>query len=82
MVLACHGISKAFGEEVIVADASFHIEDRKSCISRYQWCRKINTSQDDHRRVTFRRWTGDPYKREDDRLSRAASTDAGRLNYI
>lgn len=29
MVLACHGISKAFGEEVIVADASFHIEDRE-----------------------------------------------------
>lgn len=29
MVLACHGISKAFGEEVIVANGSFHIEDRE-----------------------------------------------------
>lgn len=27
MILACHGISKAFGEDVIVRDASFHIED-------------------------------------------------------
>lgn len=27
MILACHGISKAFGEEVIVANGSFHIED-------------------------------------------------------
>lgn len=27
MILACHGISKAFGEEIIVSDGSFHIED-------------------------------------------------------
>lgn len=27
MILACHKISKAFGEETIVADGSFHIED-------------------------------------------------------
>lgn len=27
MILACHGISKAFGEDVIVNDGSFHIED-------------------------------------------------------
>lgn len=29
MILACHGISKAFGENVIVADGSFHIEDHE-----------------------------------------------------
>ncbi len=29
MILACHGISKAFGEDVIVENASFHIEDRE-----------------------------------------------------
>ena len=29
MILACHGISKAFGEEVIVNDGSFHIEDHE-----------------------------------------------------
>lgn len=29
MILACHGISKAFGEEVIVADGSFHIEEHE-----------------------------------------------------
>ncbi|MGF0034512.1 ribosomal protection-like ABC-F family protein [Bariatricus sp. SGI.154] len=29
MILACHGISKAFGEKVIVADGSFHIEDHE-----------------------------------------------------
>ena len=29
MILACHGISKAFGEEVIVTDGSFHIEDHE-----------------------------------------------------
>ena len=27
MILACHGMNKAFGEDVIVRDASFHIED-------------------------------------------------------
>lgn len=27
MILACHGISKAFGEEVIVKNGSFHIEE-------------------------------------------------------
>ena len=29
MILACHGINKYFGEEVIVADGSFHIEDNE-----------------------------------------------------
>ena len=29
MVLACHGICKAFGEDVIVTDGSFHIEDHE-----------------------------------------------------
>ncbi len=29
MILACHGISKAFGEDVIVENGSFHIEDRE-----------------------------------------------------
>ena len=29
MILACHGINKAFGEEIIVKDGSFHIEDHE-----------------------------------------------------
>ena len=29
MILACHKISKAFGEEIIVTDGSFHIEDHE-----------------------------------------------------
>ena len=29
MILACHGINKAFGEEIIVRDGSFHIEDHE-----------------------------------------------------
>lgn len=29
MVLACHGITKAFGENTIVTDGSFHIEDHE-----------------------------------------------------
>ena len=29
MILACHGINKSFGEEGIVADGSFHIEDNE-----------------------------------------------------
>ena len=29
MILACHNIGKAFGEEVIVRDGSFHIEDHE-----------------------------------------------------
>ena len=29
MILACHNIEKSFGEQVIVHDGSFHIEDRE-----------------------------------------------------
>ena len=29
MILACHGINKAFGENVIVTEGSFHIEDHE-----------------------------------------------------
>ncbi|RHO43147.1 ribosomal protection-like ABC-F family protein [Dorea sp. AM13-35] len=29
MILACHGINKTFGEEIIVKDGSFHIEDHE-----------------------------------------------------
>ena len=29
MILACHNISKSFGEQVIVKSGSFHIEDRE-----------------------------------------------------
>ena len=29
MILACHNISKAFGDQVILKNASFHIEDRE-----------------------------------------------------
>lgn len=29
MILACHNISKAFGEQIIVKNGSFHIEDRE-----------------------------------------------------
>ena len=29
MILACHNITKAFGEHIIVSDGSFHIEDRE-----------------------------------------------------
>ena len=29
MILACHNISKAFGDQVIVKSGSFHIEDRE-----------------------------------------------------
>ena len=29
MILACHNIEKAFGEEVIVSGGSFHIEERE-----------------------------------------------------
>ncbi len=31
MILACQKISKAFGEDVIVTDGSFHIEDHEKC---------------------------------------------------
>lgn len=29
MILACHNLNKAFGEQLIVKDGSFHIEDRE-----------------------------------------------------
>ncbi len=29
MILACQGICKSFGENVIINDASFHIEERE-----------------------------------------------------
>lgn len=31
MILACHKISKAFGDDTIVTDGSFHIEDHEKC---------------------------------------------------
>ena len=30
MILACHGISKSFEENVIVNNGSFHIEDHEN----------------------------------------------------
>ena len=45
MILACHNIEKAFGEEVIVSGGSFHIEDHeKAALVRAERCRKDNTS--------------------------------------
>ena len=32
MILACHGISKAFEEKIIVDNGSFHIEERHLAI--------------------------------------------------
>ena len=29
MILACHNITKAFGDQIIVKNGSFHIEDRE-----------------------------------------------------
>ena len=29
MILACHNINKSFGEQIIVRDGSFHIEERE-----------------------------------------------------
>ena len=29
MILACHNLTKAFGEHIIVKDGSFHIEERE-----------------------------------------------------
>ena len=29
MILACHNLNKSFGDQVIVKDGSFHIEDRE-----------------------------------------------------
>ena len=29
MILACHGMNKSFGDNVIVAGGSFHIEDHE-----------------------------------------------------
>ena len=47
MILACHNISKAFGDQIIVKSGTFHIEEREkaaaSCNTRkefhkkYQW---------------------------------------------
>ena len=44
MILACHNIEKAFGEEVIVSGGSFHIEDHEKAARRTERCRKDNTS--------------------------------------
>ena len=51
MILACHDVSKAFGEHVIIQNGSFHIEDHeKSSPGRYQWCRQVCSSENDRRR--------------------------------
>ena len=42
MILACHNIKKAFGEEVIVSGGSFHIEDHEKQLS---WDRTVPERQ-------------------------------------
>ena len=49
MILSCQNICKAFGEKVILNDASFHIEDReKAALIGMQRCRKDHTAADHH----------------------------------
>ena len=55
MILACHGINKAFGEEIIVKDGSFHIEDHeKAALVGPNGAGKVYHFQDDCRRTAVR----------------------------
>ena len=46
MILSCQGISKSFGEKVILEDASFHIEEReKAALVGIKRCRKIDNDE-------------------------------------
>ena len=38
MILSCQGISKSFGEKVILEDASFHIEEREKAAREFDSC--------------------------------------------
>ena len=74
MILACHNISKAFGEQVIVKSGSFHIEDReKTALIGPNGAGKSTILKNDHERTRYRQWRYYPDKRKDNRLSVTAS---------
>ena len=52
MILACHDVSKAFGEHVIIQNGSFHIEDHeKAALIGINECkRQVYSSENDRRR--------------------------------
>ena len=50
MILSCQNICKAFGENVILNNASFHIEEReKAALIGYWWLRQIGEIKGGHR---------------------------------
>ena len=66
MILACHNISKAFGEQVIVKSGSFsYRRSRKNGTDRTKWCRKVYYFKNDHERTRYRQWRYYPDKRKD-----------------
>ena len=51
MILSCQNISKSFGTNAIIKQASFHIEEHeKAAITGINGSRKIHTVKDYHRR--------------------------------
>ena len=49
MILACHNISKSFGDRIIVQNGSFHIEEReKAALDRRERRREIYNTENDH----------------------------------
>ena len=50
MILSCSNISKSFGENDILKQVSFHIEDHeKAGDRRHQWRRKIHSFKGTYR---------------------------------
>mgnify|MGYP000709570260 CR=1 FL=1 len=74
MILACHNISKAFGEQVIVKSGSFHIEDReKTALIGPNGTGKSTILKMIMKELDTDKWRYYPEQRKDNRLSVTAS---------
>ena len=81
MILSCQGISKSFGEKVILEDASFHIEEReKAALTGNNRCRQDHTSSHYNGRDPCRCRTGSSCQGQTHRLPRPVSGCTGHLS--
>lgn len=70
MILACQNINKAFGTNVILKDASFHIEEKeKAAIVGINGAGKSTLLKIIMKQIPADSWRSDPSKRPHDRLS-------------
>ena len=82
MILACQNIQKAFGTDVILKNASFHIEDReKAAIVGINGAGKSTLLKIIMHQLDAGQRRGDPRKRKNHRLSGPASRQSPRRQH-